>query len=141
MITIDAGVDQSILHPIGPLQDPQVLVTSDLATIDIPCRSVAGGAIVEFPATLTEAWPETTGTAVMTAIRDGERVEVGSEEVTVVRTSADRAAQRQAVIDAAEACEQFAASTPTPEQAIAALPVIAGYVGWIARYMLDRDLI
>lgn len=141
MIIIDAGVPEARFYEVGEVCDPQVVVSSDVGTVEIPCTVLGGGVVVTFPGEMTRDWPAASGVATMTATRDGERYEIGSEPVQVVRATADRVAQRQAVEDAVAHCEAYAASNPTAEEAIAFTKTLAAYTGWLGRLVLDFDIV
>lgn len=140
MITIDAGVSEARFYEVGEVCDPHVVVASDVGTVEIPCAVLGGGVVVTFPGEMTRDWPAASGVATMTAVRDGERFEVGSEVVQVTRVTADRDAQRQAVADAVAHCEAYATSDPTAEEAIAFTKTNAAYTAWLGRLVLELDI-
>lgn len=130
MIVIDAGVTLTRFYDVAAT-DPRVTI----GDIDLPCVASAGGVVAEFPGDATKEWPATTGVAVLTALVDGERVEVQSEPIRVTRATADRAALREAVRDAITRQEAYAGSTP--EEAVAHVESLAADVAWIGRALLE----
>ena len=141
MITIDAGVDQSIYFPLGDLVAPVATVTADIGTVTLPIEQQPGGVVVRFPGLTTIGWPEATGRGTITALVDGQRREVGADDVLVLRTTQDHLEKRRAVQAAIGECVAYSQSDPTPEQAVEMTKKQAGYLAFIGQFMLDLDLV